>query len=399
MEQIIEHPSGRGALTPAVLAVAVATFTVVTTEMLPVGLLTALGEGLRTSDGTTGLTVTLPGVIAALAAPVLPVAVRRADRRTVLCALLALLAGANLLAALAPTFGVLLAARALVGICIGGVWAVAAGLGARLVGGEHAGRATAVIFSGIAVASVLGVPAGTLMGGLAGWRWTFVAVAGLAAAAAALLAVLLPPLPARGAVRPAEIAGLLRLPALRAGLLAIALLVTGHFAAYTYVRPALERVPALRPEEISALLLVYGVAGVAGNFLGGAVSARTPRRALLTVSAVLAGTVLLTARAGGSLPATVALLVVWGLAYGGVSVSAQNWLMATVPAHREAGSALFAGTFNAAIALGALAGGRAADRYEVAGALWLGGALAALALGVGLVAGTEPGRGARTRRS
>ncbi|RDG39711.1 MFS transporter [Streptomyces corynorhini] len=403
MEQIIEQSPDRGALAPAVLAVAVATFTVVTTEMLPVGLLTTLGDGLGLSDGTAGLTVTLPGVVAALAAPVLPVAVRRADRRSVLCALLALLAGANLLAALAPAFGVLLAARALVGVCIGGVWAVAAGLGVRLVRAEDAGRATAVIFSGIAVASVLGVPTGTLMGTLAGWRWTFAAMAGLALAVAALLALLLPPLPPRGAVRPAEIAGLLRIPALRAGLLAVALLVTGHFAAYTYVRPALERVPAISPEAVSGLLLGYGVAGVAGNFLAGAVAAHTPRRALLTVSAVLAGTVLLTARAGGSLPATVTLLVVWGLAYGGVSVSAQNWLMATVPAHREAGSALFAGIFNAAIALGALAGGRAADRFEVAGALWLGGTLAALALGAGLAglagrpgAGREPGRGSRT---
>ncbi|MEV7424287.1 MFS transporter [Streptomyces sp. NPDC091212] len=399
MEQIIEQPPERGALAPAVLALAAATFTVVTTEMLPVGLLTALGDGLRLSDGTAGLTVTLPGVVAALAALVLPVAVRGADRRSVLGALLALLAGANLLAALAPTFGLLLAARSLVGVCIGGVWAVAAGLGVRLVRGEQAGRATAVIFSGIALASVLGVPAGTLMGALAGWRWAFAALAGLALAVAALLAALLPPLPPRGAVRPAEIAGLLRLPALRAGMLAVALLVTGHFAAYTYVRPALERVPAIRPGTVGVLLLVYGVAGVAGNFLGGAVAARTPRRALLTVSAVLAGAVLLTVPARGSLPATVALLVVWGLAYGGVSVSAQNWLMAAVPAHREAGSALFAGMFNAAIALGALAGGRAADRFEVAGALWLGGTLAALALGAGLAAGrAETGRGSRAYR-
>ncbi|AXG77862.1 MFS transporter [Streptomyces paludis] len=394
MEQIIERPPDRGALTPAVFAVAVATFTVVTTEMLPVGLLTALGDGLRLSDGTAGLTVTLPGVVAALAAPVLPVAVRRADRRTVLCALLALLAAANLLAALAPTFGVLLGARALVGVCIGGVWAVAAGLGARLVHGAHAGRATAVIFSGIAVASVLGVPAGTLLGALAGWRWAFAVMAGLALAVAALLALLLPPLPARGAVGLGEIAGLLRIPALRSGLIVVALLVTGHFAAYTYVRPVLERVPAIQPEAVSGLLLVYGVAGVAGNFVGGAVAARTPRRALLTVSAVLAGAVLLSVPAGGSLPASVALLMVWGLAYGGVSVSAQNWLMAAVPAHREAGSALFAGVFNAAIALGALAGGRAADRFEAAGALWLGGTLAALALGAGALTGGRGGRAA-----
>ncbi|MEU1133912.1 MFS transporter [Streptomyces sp. NPDC005900] len=365
----------------AVLAVAAATFSVVTTEMLPVGLLTSVGAGLGVSDGTAGLAVTLPGLVAALAAPLLPVAVRRADRRTVLCALMALLAGANLLSALAPGFGVLLAARVLVGVCIGGVWAVAAGLGVRLVREEAAaGRATAVIFSGIAVASVLGVPAGTLLGELAGWRWGFAALAALALAVAALLAAVLPPLRADAGVRLGAFARLLRLGPLRAGLLAVTLLVTGHFAAYTYVRPVLERVPGIGAGLISGLLLAYGAAGVVGNFAAGAVAARDPRRALLALCAGLGAVVLLLVPAGGSLAASAALLVAWGLAYGGVSVSAQNWVMAAAPHAREAASALFAGVFNMAIALGAFAGGRVADSRGAGDVLWLGGGLAGLAL-------------------
>ncbi|QEV18135.1 MFS transporter [Streptomyces alboniger] len=371
-------PRRRGG--PAVLAVAAATFSVVTTEMLPVGLLTSIGSGLRVSDGIAGLAVTLPGLVAALAALLLPVAVRRADRRTVLCVLMALLAAANLASALAPAFGVLLVARVLVGVCIGGVWAIAAGLGVRLVREEAAGRATAVIFSGIAVASVLGVPAGTLLGELAGWRWGFAALAALALAVAALLATVLPKLPAREGVRLGAFAGLLRIGRLRAGLLAVTLLVTGHFAAYTYVRPVLERVPGIGAGLISGLLLAYGTAGIVGNFAGGAVAARDPRRALLAICAGLGTVVLLLVPAGGSLLASAALLVAWGLAYGGVSVSAQNWVMAAAPHAREAASALFAGVFNVAIALGAFAGGRVADSRGAGDALWLGGALAGLAL-------------------
>ncbi|MFE2938878.1 MFS transporter [Streptomyces sp. NPDC059255] len=391
MAQASGPPPEKSALPPSVLAVAAATFCVVTTEMLPVGLLTPLGRGLGASDGTAGLAVTLPGLVAALAAPLLPVAARRADRRTVLRALLLLLAAANVLSALAPAFGWLLLARGLVGVCVGGVWAIAAGLAARLVGGAGVGRATAVIFSGTAVASVLGVPAGTLMGGLAGWRWAFGAMAVLAVAAAALLAVL-PPLPAREAVRLGEVAGLFRTPGVRAVLVAAGLLVTGHFAAYTYVRPALERVAGIGPGPVSGLLLGYGAAALAGTFLAGAAAARAPRRALLGLAALLATTVLLTVPAGGSPAAAVALLLVWGVAYGGVPVSAQSWLMTVVPEHREAGSALFTGVFNAAIALGALLGGRAVDRHEVAGAFGLGGALAALAvvLGAGMTAGRVP---------
>ncbi|MEU6676058.1 MFS transporter [Streptomyces sp. NPDC046925] len=375
----------------SVLAVAATTFSVVTTEMLPVGLLTSLSAGLGVSDGTAGLTVTLPGVVAALAALLLPVAVRRADRRTVLCALMVLLAAANLVSALAPAFGVLLAARVLVGVCIGGVWAIAAGLGVRLVREETAGRATTVIFSGIAVASVLGVPAGTFLGELAGWRWAFAVMGVFALAVAGLLAAVLPPLPASAAVRIGTFPALLRNARLRAGLLVVLLLVTGHFAAYTYVRPVLERVPDLGAGLISGLLLAYGVAGIAGNFAGGALAARDPRRALLAISGGLASVVLLLGPAGGSLLASVALLVAWGLAYGGVSVSTQQWVLAAAPRAREAASALFAAVFNAAIALGALTGGLVADGYGTTDVLWLGGGLAALAL---LVTGCAKREGA-----
>lgn len=373
---VVERP--RGAV--AVLAVAATTFSVVTTEMLPVGLLTSIGTGLHVSDGTAGLAVTLPGLVAALAALLLPVAVRRADRRTVLALLMVLLAVADVASALAPAFGVLLVARVLVGVCIGGVWAVAAGLGARLAGPERAGRATAVIFSGIAVASVLGVPAGTLLGELAGWRWGFAALAGLALAVSALLVTVLPRLPAQEGVRLGAFPGLLRIGRLRAGLLAVTLLVTGHFAAYTYVRPVLERVPGIGAGLISGLLLAYGTAGIVGTFAGGAVAARDPRRALSAISAGLGAVVLLMVPAGASPVASVALLVAWGLAYGGVSVSAQNWVMAAAPHAREAASALFAGVFNVAIALGAFAGGRVADSRGAGAVLWLGGGLAGLAL-------------------
>lgn len=132
-----------------------------------------------------------------------------------------------------------------------------------------AGRATTVIFSGIAVASVLGVPAGTFLGELAGWRWAFAVMGVFALTVSGLLAVVLPPLPASAAVRLRTFPGLLRNARLRAGLLVVLLLVTGHSAAYTYVRPVLERVPGLGAGLISGLLLAYGVAGIIGTFPGG----------------------------------------------------------------------------------------------------------------------------------
>ncbi|MFB8777770.1 MFS transporter [Streptomyces broussonetiae] len=377
----------------AVLAVAAATFCVVTTELLPVGLLTSLATGLRISPGTTGLAVTLPGLVAAASAPLLPVVVRRADRRTVLGGLLFLLAAANLLCALAPHIAVLLAARALVGVCIGGVWAVAAGLAVRLVPPAAAGRATAVIFSGVAVASVLGVPAGTFLGAVAGWRWAFAAPAALALAAAGALLLALPPLAAERPLRLAAFPRLLRVPRLRRGLPAVALLITGHFAAYTYVRPVLERGLGADACPIGTLLLGYGAAGVVGTFAGGALAARHPRRTLPSICAALAVVVALLALASGSLTGSVPLLVLWGLVYGGVSVSAQTWLSTAAPHAPEAVSALLAGVFNTAIALGAFLGGRVADGPGPTAVLWLAAGLAGLAAPMVVGAGRAGGTG------
>ncbi|MFF5256543.1 MFS transporter [Streptomyces leeuwenhoekii] len=385
-------PRGRGGGWPAVAAVAGATFTVVTSEMLPVGLLTPIGGTLGVTEGAAGLTLTVTGVVGAVSAPLLTPALGRLDRRLVLCVLMAVLAAGNLLAAWSPHFAVMVVARVLVGAGMGGVWAVAAGLAVRLVPGRSVGAATSLVFGGISVASVLGVPAGTYLGELAGWRAAFAAAAALALVVLAALAVSLPRLPADQEVR---LGGMLRLaarPPVATGLGVVALLVTGHFAAYTYVRPALERLFAADASVIGTLLLVYGVAGVLGNFAAGAGASRSPRGVLAVISLVLAATVCLMPLIGGSVITAGVLLAVWGLAYGGVSVATQTWLLAAAGEAREAMSALFAGVFNGAIAVGAFAGGLVADGAGVRAVMYAGGALAAGALAVAVL-GRAPGGG------
>ncbi|WP_049475596.1 MFS transporter, partial [Stenotrophomonas maltophilia] len=161
----------------AVSAVGLATFSVVTTEMLPVGLLTPVAEDLGASTGTAGLMISLPALLAAVFAPLVVIAAGGIDRRRILCVLLGLLLVANVASALAPGIGWLLAARVLVGFCMGGIWAIAGGLAARLVPAHRIGLATSIIFGGVAAASVLGVPLGALIGDALGWRFAFAAMA------------------------------------------------------------------------------------------------------------------------------------------------------------------------------------------------------------------------------
>lgn len=185
----------------AVSAVGLATFSVVTTEMLPVGLLTPIAEDLGASTGTAGLMISLPALLAAVFAPLVVIAAGGIDRRRILCALLALLLVANLASALAPGIGWLLAARVLVGFCMGGIWAIAGGLAARLVPAHRTGMATSIIFGGVAAASVLGVPLGALIGDALGWRSAFVAMALFSAAVMLLHLRVVPVLPVSTSVR------------------------------------------------------------------------------------------------------------------------------------------------------------------------------------------------------
>ncbi|MEU9718323.1 MFS transporter [Streptomyces sp. NPDC047976] len=367
-------PSGRGPRRAwaAVTAVSLGIFCLITSELLPVGLLTPVGADLGVSDGTAGLMVTVPGLVAGFCAPLVTVGAARLDRRHLLCALIALMAAANLAAAFAPDFTVLLAARLLVGVSVGGFWAVAGGLAVRLVPGHHVGRATALVFGGVPTASVLGVPAGTLLGELGGWRTAFGAVGVLGALTTAALLLLLPALPPSGPVTFRELPVLLRRNrAVRAGVVVTFLVVTGQFAAYTFVRPILRDVSGVDSGLVSTLLLGYGLAGVAGNFLAGP---RDARRTLLTVSATLTAVLALIAVVPGAAAGT-ALLLVWGLVYGGVSVSLQRWMLHAAPRAAEAASSLMVAMFNFAIAAGALAGGLAVDGVSVPAAPLTGAAL------------------------
>ncbi|MET7337917.1 MFS transporter [Nonomuraea sp. NPDC005650] len=363
----------------AVSAVAFGTFLLVTAEQLPIGLLTPVGSALSVSEGAAGLMVTVPSVVAAIAAPVVPVLVGRMNRRLLLVALMGLMTLANLASALAPDYPLLIAARVLVGVAIGGFWAVAGGLAVRLVPAAHVPRATAIIFGGVGAANVFGVPIGTMIGGLASWRIAFGALGALALAVLVALLVVLPPLAAARPVGLRRLAGQFRDRGVRVGILATFLIVTGHFSAYTFVSPVLRELSGIDGRLVGPLLFGFGVAGIVGNFVAGAAVAKRLHRTVLAIAAILGVTLLLYPVAGLSAAGGVTLLVVWGLVYGGVSTSLQTWMIRAAPQAVEEASALWVAVFNLSIGLGALAGGAIVDALPLQGILWLAGVLVLLA--------------------
>jgi predicted MFS family arabinose efflux permease len=357
-----------------------ATFSVVTTEMLPVGLLTPIADTLDTSTGTAGLMISLPALLAALFAPLVVIVSGNLDRRKILCGLLSLLVIANIASALAHNMAWMLAARVLVGFCMGGIWAVAGGLASRLVPARSIGLATSIIFGGVAAASVLGVPLGAQIGAFAGWRWAFGVMALFSGLVLALHLAVIPALPAASSVNLHQFGKQLRNRQLQAGLLLTLLLVTSHFMAFTFVRPLLLSVSGFDTQWLGALLFSYGFAGIIGNFLTGIVTVRHTAPTINIISGALLLTPLLFLAVGDSSVGGGLVLLAWGLAYGGVSVGLMTLMMKAAPRAVEIVAALYVGVFNVGIALGAWIGGQAVDRLGLSANLWIAAGFATAAL-------------------
>lgn len=362
----------------SVATVGIGAFALVTTEFLPVGLLPQIATELSLSEGQTGLMVTLPGLFAALTAPLILAWANAFDRRHVLAALLALLALSNVTVAMASDLWVLLLGRAMLGVAVGGFWTIGVTLGARLKP-ARAAKATSIIFSGVSLGTVAGVPAGTLLGQLIGWRWVFTFAAVLAVLVTIMLLRVLPRLPAQSSAGLSALRGVLSIRMTKIGLVAILLIFIGQFSAYTYLSPYLINIAGTTPAVLSMILLGFGAAGFLGNLLGGwAITKSIPWTVIFT-TLLMGLPMLLLATAPASPAVMIFVVMIWGLGFGLLPIAMQSWLFSMAPDRLEAMGAIFVSTAQVSIGMGALIGGVAVDHFGVLTTLALGGALAVLA--------------------
>lgn len=360
----------------AVAAVAIGAFALVTSEFLPVGLLPQIAHDLRITEGQAGLMVTLPGFLAAIAAPLTIGFTGRFDRRHVLAFLIGLLVLSNLLVAMATHVAVLLAGRVLLGIAVGGFWTIGGSLGPRLRHGAEGVRATSIIFSGVSLGTVAGVPVGALIGELIGWRWSFAASSVMALIVLGALAIWLPSIRAESSNGLKQIPAVLKQRTAQVGLLAAVLIFIGQFSTYTYITPFLNQVTHIDAAALSAILLGYGAAGFAGNLFGGWAASRNVRLTLAGTALLIGAPVLLLALTGANAFAAVTWVLMWGIGFGMLPIAMQTWLFSAAPGRLESMAALFVSIAQAAIGAGALLGGLTVDNWGVVATMWLGGALA-----------------------
>ncbi|KNC19367.1 hypothetical protein AC792_06735 [Arthrobacter sp. RIT-PI-e] len=343
-----------------------AIFVSVTSEFLPTGLLNAMAEDLDVGISTAGYLVTIFAGTVVVATTPLAALTQRFSRKSLIVVVLLVIAVANVLAAVAPTYGVLVAARILGGLAHGLFWAVVAAYSAHLVPAHQLGKAVAITAGGGTAAFVLGVPVGTAIGSAFGWRTAFVIIGAVVALLALVIVKFLPPVDHHVQHEAGEERVPLRRDAsLKAVILlcvVILIVLTGQNVFYTYIAPWLTEVSSFEQGDVALVLFLYGGAGIIGLVAAGYAADRFPRKGFVGAVLLVMGAVLTLAILADSTAMVLVAVIVWGAAFGGIPAMLQTRMLRTASFRmRDVAAALQTTAFNIGIGGGALVGGLLVD--------------------------------------
>lgn len=364
----------------AVWSLALGVFGLITAEFLPASLLTPMAQSLGVSEGLAGQTVTATALVALVTGLLITSATKSIDRRWVLMFFTLLQIISSLLVAFAPSLHVLLLGRLLLGVAIGGFWAMSTATAIRLVPAKDVPKALSIIFAGVSIATVVAAPLGSYLGSLIGWRNVF--ILGVVPGALALLWQLwvLPSMRPENSGSLSTLLRVLRRPEMIGGLLATIFIFSGHFAFFTYLRPFLETVGQASVETVSLILLGFGVANFIGTSIAGHLLARNLRLTLALVPFAMGVLALLMVTFGHLALIDGLLVTLWGFAFGLVPVGWSTWLATTVSDEAESAGGLLVASIQLAISAGAAGGGLVFDMNGASGVFTASGVLLVVAM-------------------
>ncbi|WP_194096174.1 MFS transporter [Marivivens aquimaris] len=366
----------------AVFSMSLCVALLIASEFMPASLLTPMAEGLNATEGQTGQAISISGIFAVLASLTVTTVAGEVNRKWVLISMTALMLVSLVLIAAAPNFAWLIVARALLGISIGGFWALATSVIMRLVVPDAVPRALSVMYTGQAISAALAAPIGSWLGSVIGWRGVFWVLVPLVLFDLVWQLLVLPSLPARGRQTFGNLFALLRRPYFAKGLVALTLIYGSAFSMFTYLRPFLEQVTGANIAQLSSLFLVMGLAGFAGTWAAGRLVPRYGTALMvsppLIMGAVTAGLLIF----GANVWIVAALLAVWGAMNTAVSIIWFGWMSRNVDDAAEAAGSLMVAVIQASILLGALIGGILLDWYGITATFLSSILLAGIAVGL-----------------
>lgn len=347
-----------------VFAMTLCVFALIASEFMPASLLTPIALDLQVSEGMTGQGIAISGAFAVLTSLSISWLARTLDRKLLLMALAGLMAVSGLIVGLAPDYQTYMVGRALIGVVIGGFWAMSAATAMRLVPAPQVPKALAIFNGGNALATVIAAPLGSYLGSIIGWRGAFLCVVPIAAIALTWMYISLPPMkvgPRR--TESGNVFKLLKNRSVALGMVGCGAFFMGQFALFTYLRPFLETVTRVDVSMLSLILLVIGSTGFIGTLIIGRFLRRSLFQTLIVIPVLMALIALALIPFGHSTFVVGALLGLWGLLATAAPVGWWSWVAQVMPNNAEAGGGLMVAVIQLFIALGSTVGGLLFDSH------------------------------------
>jgi DHA1 family inner membrane transport protein len=338
------------------MALAIAAFGIGTSEFIIMGLLPNLSDDFHVSIPKAGVLVTGYALAVTIGAPVVAIATAKLERKSALLLLMGVFTLGNLACAVAPTYNLLFAARVLTALCHGAFFGIGSVVAANLVPRNQRAQAIALMFSGLTLANVLGVPAGTALGQAFGWRAAFWAIVPIGFLAAAAVFVLVPSQPASSSELLHEFR-VLRKPQVLLVLAMSILTSASLFCVFTYIAPMLEAVTLVSPHTVTLTLLLFGVGITVGNLLGGTFSDWRPMAFLIGALLTLIASLLVLYYAEPHVLPAIIMILLWGAIQFAAGAPLQSRIVDHAAAAPNLASTLNQGAFNFGNATGASLGG------------------------------------------
>ncbi|GFZ33090.1 chloramphenicol resistance protein [Clostridium zeae] len=361
----------------ALLALAISAFGIGTTEFVIVGLLSTVAKDLKITITLAGLLVSGYALGVAFGAPIITAATSKMSRKTLLISLMVVFIAGNTIAALSPSFGLLLISRILTAFSHGVFFSIGSTIAADLVPEDKRASAIAIMFTGLTVATITGVPLGTYIGQLFGWRATFLGVAILGVIALICTSILVPNKLKEAAQ--VSISDQIKLITNKRLILAFSITALGYggtFVTFTFLSPILEKLTGYSPNGVSVILLLYGIAIAIGNTIGGKAADKNPLKALFwmfLIQAIILFTLTFTAQL--KVLGTITVIIMGLFAFmnvPGLQVYVVQLSERYVPSGVNVASAINIAAFNLGIAIGAFVGGIVVDSLGLANTPWVG---------------------------
>ncbi len=366
----------------ALIILALSTFTIVTTELAPVGLLSPMASGLSVSESKIGMTVSLYAWVGAASALLASIFLGNISKKWLLLILTLVLFCSNIITALVSSYSILLVARVIGALAHGAFWAMIGATAVALVPSKYIGVATSIVFGGVSAASVFGIPLSNYIGINHGWREAFWFMSSLSIISFIGILILVPKISSNSTIGLNSLKKVFKSSTLWKIYSATLLTITAHFAAFTYIEPLLHSQPLLKEQLIPLTLFVFGLAGLFGNFITGLVIDKniklTISTSILLIFIVLIYMGMHTAPL--SLSTIITLITIWGLSVSGIFVGFQTWVLKLAGDDVFPASSIYVSFFNIAIGIGATIGAWIVSNYAIS-SLYL---IAGIAIGLSL---------------